>query len=402
MTDGHAAIASSVFAHAAPLGVGGLGHHAGHVLRALREHVGRLRHFGPGAPGGAPVDGADVSPAAFCGPWRRQYTWLRYLSGRYEHLSDVGFGRWLAVELERRPCARGYFFSQIARESLALTRQGGGVTILDSPTGHVRDFREQLCRESTRWTGWRYLGPPTEAMVQRVEDEYRLADWIRVSSAWAKRSLVARGVDERKVFVVPQPVDLERFRPGPRAAAVGPIRLVFVGSLTLGKGFPYLLQAMTRLGGHRFTLEMVGATGDPWCRRLLGRLSRGMSVSHGPGDPAGAYARGELLVLPTLHDGFGLVAAEAMASGLPVVTTQACGAAEWLSDGESGWVVDEGDPDAITNALDRALTERQRLGDMGRAARAAAEHLSEAAVRGQLRRCLDERWTRARASAAVA
>jgi glycosyltransferase involved in cell wall biosynthesis len=238
-------------------------------------------------------------------------------------------------------------------------------------------------------------------MVRRVEDEYRLADWIRVSSTWAKRSLIEGGVAEHKIIVVPQGIDLRRFEPAQRAVRSGPLKLVFVGSVSLGKGFQYLLQAMTRIGARHVSLEIVGATGDPWSHRLLRRMSAGLNVALAPGDPIVAYQRGDLFVLPTLHDGFGLVVAEAMACGLPAIATDACGASEWIDDG-SGWVIPRGDGDALVAALDRALTQRHALAEMGRAARRAIEPLDARSIRLQLQHAVSRMWGLGRADAQAA
>ena len=382
-------------AHGVPPGVGGLGHHAAHVLTTLADHVDGLRLYGPDA---VATDRSRSTlarvppPEPLVATWRRRYTWLRFLTGRYQLAMDRRFGAWLASELARKSFRRGYFFTQIARESLILARENGALTILDNPNGHIRDFREQLCRESMRWIGWPYLGHPNEVMVKRVEEEYRLADRIRVSSEWAKRSLVMRGVDDRKIFVVPQAIDLNRFVPIPKEPSRGPLRLVFVGSFSLGKGFQYLLRAMERVGPRRVSVTMIGATGDPWCHRLLKKLKAGLDVVHEPGDPVGAYQGGELFVFPSLHDGFGLVLAEAMACGLPVLTTHACGASESVVNGESGWVVPRGDEDALVAALETALLRRNELRHMGRAARRVAEQLNADAINHKLRECISKEW----------
>jgi len=386
----------TVLAYGVPPGPGGLGHHAAHVLASIGPMYPRLRVYGPNTSGDPRClpQGARVTTAPAPVPaWRRRYTWWRYMTGAYQHAVDAGVGDWLATELATHPFERGYFFTQIACESLAVARRQGARTILDNPNGHIRDFREALCRESERWTGWPYFGHPNEAMVERVEEEYRLADRIRVSSMWAKRSLVTRGVDAAKIFVEPQAIDLNTFVPAPsRNRAQGPLRLVFVGSFSLGKGFQYLLRAMARVGTHRVRLEMVGATGDVWCRRLLDRLKAGLDVVHAAGHPLAAYQRGELFVLPSLHDGFGLVVAEAMACGLPVITTDSCGASEWVDQGRSGWVLRAGDEDALTSALEEALQRRAELDDMGRAARQTVERLNDAGNAGRLRQWIGEEW----------
>jgi glycosyltransferase involved in cell wall biosynthesis len=212
-------------------------------------------------------------------------------------------------------------------------------------------------------------------MVERVEREYELADRIRVSSEWAKRSMVARGVAADKVFVCPQPVDLDRFRPavGRPPAPTGHLRVVFVGSLDVRKGFVYLLRAVRAVGADRVQVELVGGTGDRATRRLLDRERAGLAVEISPGDPLPAYHRAELFVLPSLEDGFGFVVAEALACGLPVVVTDQCGAAEWIGSGEAGWIVPAGSVPALSGVFERALADRAGLAERGQAARRVVE-----------------------------
>jgi glycosyltransferase involved in cell wall biosynthesis len=160
--------------------------------------------------------------------------------------------------------------------------------------------------------------------------------------------------------------------------------------LALHKGFVYLLRAARLLGPSSLSLRLIGGTVDRDTRRLFERERRGLDVVDG-----GVLAlvpelhRAEILVLPTLHDGFGFVAAEAMAAGLPVIVTDQCGAAEWVRHGETGWVIPAGDERALAGALALALDRRRELPEMGRAGRAVAMRLSgteahlRAWVRGQ-------------------
>jgi glycosyltransferase involved in cell wall biosynthesis len=251
--------------------------------------------------------------------------------------------------------------------------------VLDSPNGHIRNFRRVYEREAEHWLSRRYIGHPSPAMVERVEEEYRRAERIRVSSEWAKASLVAGGVPASKVQVLRQPVDLTRFRPPAlRPPQEGPLRLCFVGSLDLRKGFVYLLRAMKQLGAGHAELQMVGATGSRGCRLLLETERKDLQVSVAAGDPVGALHRAEVFVLPTLEDGWGFAATEAMACGLPIVVTDQCGAAEWVRNGETGWVVPAGNVDALAGAIEQALRKRPELFAMGDLARADTEQRANA------------------------
>ena len=175
-------------------------------------------------------------------------------------------------------------------------------------------------------------------------------------------SMVRRGVPEGKIAVLDPLIDVERFRPPPtRPPAEGPLRVCFVGSLDVRKGFHYLLRAARQLGARRVQLHLVGATGDRVSRRLFQRELQGLQIEARPGDPRPVYQR------------FGLVVGEAMASGLPVVVTDPCGAAAWVEPGRTGWVIPAGEEQALAATLEEALRRRPELPRMGELARAAVE-----------------------------
>lgn len=365
-----------------PLGPGGLAVQSANALAALAAAGVDLHALGPvGAARSRPdlpsIRWHDHAMAAR--RWRR-VPWLRSFQGAARFRDDVRLGTWAARELTRIQPQLCYAFTQVALESLRWARRNRVPSVLESPNGHLDDFRGVYVREHARWCGGRYRGHPTRAMVERVKEEYQLADRIRVSSEWARDSLVAGGVPAEKITVLQQPIDLQRFRPGGvRPVSDGPLRVVFVGTLDLRKGFVYLLRAVRRLRG-QVTLELVGGTADRCSRRLLAREAAGLDVRVAPGDPRAAYDRAELSVLPTLEDGSPFAVAEAMACALPVVVTDCCGAREWIEPGRAGWIVPAGRDDALADALADALRRRKELHAMGRAARGAAERRADPLV----------------------
>src|SRR5262249_39961282 len=139
------------------------------------------------------------------------------------------------------------------------------------------------------------------------------------------------------------------------------------------KGFAHLLRAVRAVGANRVHVQLVGATGDRGSRRLLASERAGLTVEVAPGDPVPGYHRADLFVLPSLEDGFGFVAAEAMACGLPVVVTDQCGASDWVTHGETGWVLPAGADEALAGVFHWSLADRTRLVEMGRASRHSIE-----------------------------
>jgi glycosyltransferase involved in cell wall biosynthesis len=359
-------------------GVGGLGLQVRSALDGLAGVWDRVVAIGP-LPAGFGGDRLVSIPAHRRLPrWVTRYTPLRWRIGWRQLIEDRRLGQWAAARVAECKPDGCYVFTQVGLETLRWAQRTGVPTVLDSPNGHLRSFRDVYCAQSRQWCGSRYLGHPTETMVARVEEEYRLADRIRVSSAWARESLVAGGVPRHKIDVVRQPIDVDRHRLRLRPASDGPLRVCFVGSLDLRKGFVYLLRAARLVGSTRLELRLVGGTGDRDCRRLLAREAAGLNVHVVPGDPRPVYEWADLLVLPSLEDGFGFVVGEALASGLPAIVTDACGSAELIQPGATGWVVPAGDVAALASALAAAARGRSELAAMGQRARVAVEaHMAQ-------------------------
>ena len=141
-----------------------------------------------------------------------------------------------------------YAFTQVGLQALHGRRPGDLRSPRQSQLPHSR-FSRVYQEEWAKWAGGRYHGHPTAATIERVEREYELADLIRVSSALAKESMIRHGIPRVKLFVCPQPVNRFRFAPpSDRRPPIGPLRVCYVGSLDMRKGFIYLLLAARAAG----------------------------------------------------------------------------------------------------------------------------------------------------------
>jgi len=361
--------------YGAPAGVGGLGVQVANAIQGLAIEGVELHAFGPGRaerwppPDEAPRIFWHEAPAGIS-RFKAHYTPLRWRQGRLVFENSRAIASWAAEQIARLEPDCCYLFTQVGLESMKWAERASIPTVLESPNGHIRNFRRVYDEESARWCGAPFHGHPNAAMVERVEDEYLLAGRIRVSSEWSRRSMLSHGVTGKEIGVFEQPVNLSRYTPNPcPPRGEGRLRVCYVGSLDLRKGFVYLLRAAKMLGAEGIELDIVGATGDPSSRKLFQRESAGLNLRCAPGDPRAAYQRAELFVLPTLEDGSPFAVAEAMSSGLPVIVTECCGAAEWVRPGESGWVVPGGDAEALAKAIEDATRRRKELRAMGERAR---------------------------------
>jgi len=292
------------------------------------------------------------------------------LGDRAWALSQRCFGR-RAGRLGVRECCGVMAFDTNARETFRVLKQAGLPCILDQSIAHRRwsnRVGQAECDAHPEW-GDSWAAPPWRLELE--DEEVSLADIILCGSTFCAETVVESGVPRDKVAVVEYGADTERFRPlSVPSDRGGPVRLLFVGALALRKGIHHLLQATERLASLGVRLSAVGSS-----RLRSDVLARYASFLNRPGfrlhaDMPRLYTEHDLFVLPSLVEGSSLAIYEAMASGLPIVTTPNAGSI--VRDGVDGFIVPSGDVDALTGALERLVRDRELRLAMGRSARERA------------------------------
>jgi glycosyltransferase involved in cell wall biosynthesis len=212
----------------------------------------------------------------------------------------------------------------------------------------------------------------------------RLARRVVVTSASTVEDVAAMGVPRERIVVIEPGTEPVRRPAGARTAAgVGPVRLLCVATLTARKGHAVLLHALRGLSALDWELHNVGSlTRDPATAAGLQEMSTAAPLAgrvfwHGAVDDATVqahYAAADLLVLPSLHEGYGMVVAEALAAGLPVLASRA-GALAHTVPAQAGLLVPPNDVAALQAALERLIAEPGLRAQLAAGARAAARHL---------------------------
>lgn len=216
----------------------------------------------------------------------------------------------------------------------------------------------------TRWLA----DPIIRERYRLMFERHRL---VVVSSSHARRIAAAIGVEPGAVAVLPNPVDVVAFRADPLGLR-DRRQLLFVGNRKASKGIERLLRAFAQVreAGHDVCLRVIGAEGSPdeesaWAS-LTGLLGIADVVSFEPqasrAAVADAMARAWAFVHPSAMETFGVVAAEAIASGLPVAATPSGGVNELLgADGSLGEVAADPTPEGLSAAVIRLLARRPAL-----------------------------------------
>jgi glycosyltransferase involved in cell wall biosynthesis len=277
--------------------------------------------------------------------------------------------------------ARNQWFQARTAAQLPASRDGERTFVFAHSYAAAGIFQEAKQRQWTAVLGQIDPGPEHYAIQERLVsarpeyrataaspparyfDEWRqeceLAEWIVVNSPWSRDALMRAGVPERKIRILPLP-----YEPPPGApaftrsypemfSAQRPLRALFVGTASVTKGVPELLESLEQLEGLPIELRLVGDRAITVPDRFLARphiqwvgpVDRDTVMDY--------YRSSDVLVFPSHSDGYGMAQIEAQAWALPIIASTHCGAV--VRDGETGIVLEEISSGALTASLRRLM-----------------------------------------------
>jgi len=333
-------------------------------------------------------------PARFIRPIRFQPVRLvSFLKARYYYtLKRMALDGRTAGYLRRRGCDLFHGWTTECLRSLEAAKRIGARTIVERPAPAPATAWRLLREEYERW-GVPFPRDDGSRWLRRIDwahhdaavapREFALADRIIVQSEFGARSFAEAGISAAKMVILPRAVDLHEFaaseEAGPR-----PFRVLYVGSVCLRKGFLDLLRAWKELdlpdaelwvvgGVHDEIVPFIAPHRDDPAIRFFGHLPRGA---------AEMFREAAVFVLPSITEGSAKTTYEAMAAGLPVVTTRNAGSV--VRDGTDGYIVPIRDPDAIRDRLLHLYRHRELARAMGRSAREQVARFSWEAYEARL------------------
>jgi glycosyltransferase involved in cell wall biosynthesis len=348
---------------------------AGAMFRRLS--VGRLRALRARChpdleTGGATVIKSWNGRALF---WEKQLRSIVAKATPYHGFIEVGrrFATRVREDLKRqKPLPSDsifYAYDTGALEALEWCRQHGIKCVLNQMDPN-RVEMDLVRAEERQWSGWALqpLQVP-EAYFVRREQEWKLANRVVVNSEFSRRALLQQSVPPEKLTVIPLCYEIAG---SDRKSEIGnrksdqPLRVLFLGQVILRKGIQYLIAAARLLEKENIHFDIIGPLGisadaiatAPKNMTFHGRTGRDQATAW--------YQQSHVFVLPTLSDGFAITQLEAMAHGLPVVTTPCCG--EVVSDGVDGFVIPPREVEGLAQTFRRYLSEPELLRQQSAAA----------------------------------
>jgi glycosyltransferase involved in cell wall biosynthesis len=210
------------------------------------------------------------------------------------------------------------------------------VTILERGSSHI-EYQRDIIKEEYEKLGIRPSLPDPRIVDKEIE-EYEETDYISVPSAYTKRTFLEKGIPESKLIHVPYGVDSGVFKQIPKRDVI--FRIIFVGQISIRKGIYYLLRAVSELKLKNLELCLIGNIFNetkPFFKKYRGYFSYLGKINFY--QLYKYYSQGSVFVLPSIDDGFALVINQAMACGLPVISTFNTGGSEVVRDGIDGFII---------------------------------------------------------------
>ncbi len=210
------------------------------------------------------------------------------------------------------------------------------------------------------------------------ETEMELAWHIVVASSFTLKTYVEQGVPTKKISINPYGVDTHMFRPKLKEITTNDnIHFVFIGSVDARKGIPFLLETWEKLGLKNAKLTLIGPVTEVTQKFIQKNYPSVFLKGKLPfSEVKNILPEFDVMIFPSFFEGYGLVIPEALACGLPVITTEATCGTDIIENGKEGFVFEPGNEKEMENAILFFISQHEKLNDMRILARKKAELLT--------------------------
>jgi len=267
----------------------------------------------------------------------------------------------MAKKLSKMKTSIFWGFQGSSLNSIKAIKKNDGFAICELSTAHVTFAKKILEEEQELHPLWAdtitNVAFPVE-YEKRLEQEPIEANIVIAASAFTKKTLTESGISADKIYTLPLGASVEHIKYIPNKSKTGrPFRLLYAGTVTQRKGIYYLLEAMKQFNNKDVELHIIGNT--------FGTNNEFQKYSsfykyHGPlsqNQLFQKYCEYDALVLPTIFEGFALVIVEAMAAGLPVITTEHSIGPDIIENNKNGFIIPIRDIESIVSSIKNLLSK---------------------------------------------
>lgn len=294
-----------------------------------------------------------------------------------------------------------YAYEDGAKDSFRVAARNGQMRIYDLPIGYWRAARSILQEEAAlqpEWASTLHGNVDSSEKTERKDAELQQANLVLVASSFTLRTLDQAPDFSASVVMIPYgapTIDTSTAPVVKETKRGGKLRALFVGSLGQRKGLSYLFDAVKSLG-ESVELTVIGTRPLAPCPALDRELAAVRwipSCSHR--EVLAEMAAHDVFVFPSLFEGFGLVLLEAMAMGLPIITTPHTAGPDLITDGVEGFIVPIRSATALADRLDMLRRNPDLRADMAERAQKRSREFTWEQYGESLAACVSSTTVRA-------
>ncbi len=309
--------------------------------------------------------------------------------------SEYSFDKWVASKLHKGiDIVHCYEHSSL--HTIRRAKELGVFVVYEQPSQHHSFLTPILIQQFSKYP---ILGNEKQSLLtnekslyrnKRRDEELNLADLILCNSSFTKSTLINAGLNERKIAVLPLgfPVVKERDK-----INNSKIRFIYAGTSNVRKGVHLLLEVWRQNFSDNSNIELyiVGRFDLPTIYKDQAPKNIFFIDSIPRSELLNSFCDADVLILPTLADGFGMVITEAMSRGLCVMCTRNSAGPDIIEHRKNGLLFTADDIDALNELLQEYSTKKSELIEMGRLAKNKAECYSWSEYRKELPKLILER-----------
>lgn len=249
-------------------------------------------------------------------------------------------------------------------------KKKGGIYLLDRACPHV-EFQNNILVEESKKSGL-YFHKSGKFTLKRGVDEYRCADKIVTPSSYTKKSFLDKGFDDPKICIAPLigKNKVSKFSKT-KINKLDSVTFAFVGENLLRKGFMYVLEGWKMLGNnHNHKLIIRSNNSNIYSNKLIADLlnQKGVLIKDYYKDINDFYNEVDILCLPSIDEGFGMVVLEAMSNGIPAIISTNVGSSDLVSDKRDGLIISPKSSDEVYKAMNFFIENKEEIYNYGKQA----------------------------------
>ena len=321
------------------------------------------------------------------------------ITDRIWEWSELGFDKWVAANLDAKTTDAIHTYEHAALVTLKKARKLNIFGIYEQPSQHHTFFTKiakqqfAIYPELNSVVSELLINAKAEKRNRRRDEELALASLIICNSTFTKKTLIAGGVDEEKISVIPLAFPKINQHPKP-AKHKTPLVFIYAGNQSLRKAshLLYLAWKKCNFSEGEAELWLIGKMLLPKNLRkdLPGKVIIKENIPHN--ELMALYESADIFILPTLADGFGMVIAEAMSQGVPVIASENSCGPDVITHNKNGWLITAGDVNSLAGQMQWCINNPDNVRSCGEEAKIKAAKWQWPQYRQKLSETVFNEW----------